>query len=115
MEKLELLGSIDLSAVLSFILVLFLSIKIYQTHTDKKNYPNFDVIYLFCDDDGKINGSKFRLTVVFIVMSWAFIYQTMKGNLTEWYVLAYAGAFLADRISSRTTEVKKDLENNKSD
>jgi hypothetical protein len=90
-----ILGKYSALAVVVFIVYLF-----YDMHKSTKN--NISLADLFLDPKtGKIGGSEFRLNTAFIVTSWALVYLTIKGTLTEWYIAAYLTAFVADRVYSR--------------
>jgi len=61
---------------------------------------DFSLLDLFTEG-GKLGGSKMRMNGAWLVSTWAFIYITLKGTLTEWYVAAYLTAFVFDRFNSR--------------
>jgi hypothetical protein len=52
-------------------------------------------------EGGKLGGSKMRINGSWIITSWALVYLTLSKNLTEWFLMAYIGAFVLDRIYSR--------------
>jgi Ca2+/Na+ antiporter len=75
---------------------------------------DFNLLDLFVEG-GKLGGSKMRVNGAWLVSTWAFIYFTVDGKLTEWYVAAYLTAFVFDRFNSRkgvkeevTEQLKKD-------
>lgn len=68
----------------------------------KSKTSPIDFTDLFIDPKtGKMGGSEFRINAAFMVTSWALIYLTIKGTLTEWFIAAYLTAFVADRVFSR--------------
>jgi hypothetical protein len=82
-------------SVIGIIFIIF-----YRWHTNEDTPIN--LWDLFIDQkSGKMGGSEFRINVAFLVTSWALIFLTIKGNLTEWYITAYLTAFVADRMFSR--------------
>lgn len=100
-----ILGKYAALAVVVFIVYLF-----YDMHKSTKN--NISLADLFLDPKtGKISGSEFRLNTAFIATSWALVYLTIKGTLTEWYIAAYLAAFVADRAHSRYLNNKGIAEN----
>lgn len=84
--------------LVSFIVVIF---SLLNAHRNIDSDRNFRLTELFTNEDGRISGPRARMTLTFLVMTWAFIYLVLKDKLTEWYVIAYAGPFVVDRISSR--------------
>ena len=89
------MGNMLALAVIGIVVIIF-----YKWHMCKDNPVNF--YDLFIDQKtGKIGGSEFRINVAFLVTSWALIFFTIKGTLTEWFIAAYLTAFVADRMFSR--------------
>ena len=82
--------------------LLVVIIVVYIFHREQKSTTSpIDFVDLFLDPKtGKIGGSEFRINTAFMVTSWALIYFTLKGTLTEWYIAAYLTAFVADRVFS---------------
>lgn len=89
------LGDASALLVIGLIAIFF-----YQAHKSEKNSFYFPDLFLD-QKTGKIGGSEFRINVAFMVTSWALIFLTLKGNLTEWFIAAYLTAFVADRMFSR--------------
>jgi hypothetical protein len=115
MEKLTAVKVTDLSTyasnniigdVISLLLLLLLLIVIVLAHFNKKS--KIDLADLFLDTTGKIGGSQMRLNMAFILSSWAIVYTTLEGNLTEWLMGGYLAAFVVDRIYSRKADVAKE-------
>ena len=59
----------------------------------QKSPSNFHVDDLFLSR-GKADASKLAFMVAQAVMTWALIFLTLNGKLTEWYTTAYVGAFV---------------------
>lgn len=97
-SKLAISPLVTHTAAFSFI-VLFIYL-LYRIHKSPDNAFNFSDLFIN-KATGKVGGSQFRLNVAFITTTWALVYMTMKGTLTEWYVGAYIGAFVLDRMLSR--------------
>jgi len=94
-----------LGHLVATLIVLFILRAVIRAH-DSSKYKYFDLTDLVTDDNYRINGSKFRLSACFIVMTWGFIYLCLHQLMTEWYATIYVGAFVADRISSRLVLAK---------
>ena len=91
---------------LAALVVIAIIIEFYRMHISDKNPINF--VDLFLDKKtGKIGGSEFRLNTAFMATTWALIFLTLKGALTEWFLTAYLAAFVVDRIFSRNSSIKE--------
>lgn len=87
------------------VILIFCSI-LYKIHKSEKNNINFADLFLD-KRTGKIGGSEFRINTAFLASTWALVFLTIKGALTEWFFAGYLAAFVADRIFSRTNDGKK--------
>jgi hypothetical protein len=91
--------------MLATITVLTIIDVLYRIHVSTKNNIDFSDL-LINSKTGKIGGSEFRVNIAFLATTWALIFLTLKGSLTEWYVAAYLTAFVADRVFSRSSSIK---------
>jgi amino acid permease len=87
--------------VFSILTAMSLVVIFWRANKNPKSPVN--LTDLFLDHNGKVGGSQMRLNMAFMFTSWALVYVTLQGQLTEWLVGAYLAAFVADRISSRST------------
>lgn len=87
-------NSLSLLAIGAIIIIL------YQIHHSPLNSISFTDLFLD-KKTGKIGGSEFRINIAFIATTWALVFLTIKGNLTEWFIAAYLAAFVVDRAFSR--------------
>lgn len=88
--------------LLSLLLMATAVIIFWKAHRNPNSPLN--ISDLLTDSSGKIGGSKMRLNLAFMLVSWVIIYSTIKGNLSEWLFSAYIAAFVFDRMSARKTE-----------
>lgn len=88
-------------AAVSSVVAIGALVSIIRAHFDEKN--PLDLLKLFAFDlkTGQMSESKVKLNSAFIVTTWAFIFLTMSGSLTEWYVGVYLAAWVYDRHNSR--------------
>lgn len=94
------LGSWDnLGNVVSLLLIAAMVVAFWRASRSDKSQISIED--MFVDETGHIGNSKTRLNGAFIFASWALVYETLHGNLTEWLLAAYLTAFVADRVSSR--------------
>jgi hypothetical protein len=87
--------------VFSLLLIIGMILAFWKANKDPKNSFNFND--LLVDNNGKAGGSKMRLNLAFIICSWVLIYYTLNGTVSEWLFASYLAAFVADRVSSRTS------------
>lgn len=98
----------NLWAIMTGIMFIGAMFSLIKAHFNKEN--EFDLIKLLAyDSDGKMSDSKARLNGAFVVMTWAFVFLTMQGKLTEWYALIYVAAWVTDRIAARSAKLKESL------
>ena len=92
--------SIALSGI-GAVLVIF-----YKWHKNNSSPIDFSDLFI-SSRTGKMGGSEFRINVAFLVTSWALIFMTVRGSLTEWYLMAYLAAFVTDRVLSRKNSLSQ--------
>jgi hypothetical protein len=63
-------------------------------HARNGRWTNFNLVHLIVSKEGYPDGAKCIEMGVFALMSWGFVVQVTKGNLAEWYIVAYVGAFV---------------------
>lgn len=88
------------------ICVLLGALAVWQAKDDQ-----FDLRYLLVDSQtNKVSLFKLGQLLALLVSSWALIYETRTGHLTEWLFLAYiatwSGANVANKIVDRKPEPK---------
>lgn len=84
-----------------FILITIVLVKVSRSDDD------LNLLDLLKDEEThKISSSKFRILITTIVVTWAFIYETMAGRLSEWLFFGYLAAFVTDRIMNRYISLK---------
>ena len=74
--------------------LLFVLVSAWRVHNDKERYAKLNVFTLITHPDGTFSRPAVQEIGVFIVMTWAFVLLANKGNLTEWFVGLYVGAFV---------------------
>jgi hypothetical protein len=87
----------------SLLLMLAMLVAFIRAHRDEANLINLEDMFA---ENGHIGGSKMRLNGAWLLFSWVIIYLTLNDKLTEWFVLAYIGAFVYDRQKARESEGK---------
>jgi hypothetical protein len=101
----EILASIDwlsFSVLFLIFILLFVLIKINGSKSSKFFYDD-----LFLDNEGKASTSKLANLLALILSSWAFVYITIKGNLSETFFTAYMGIWVLNRAISKYTDTSK--------
>ena len=63
-------------------------------HRRNGPWSNFNLVHLIVNKQGFPDGAKCIEMGVFMLMSWAFVVQVTKGNLEEWFLIAYVGSFV---------------------
>lgn len=92
-------------AAVSFLAAITIVFSLLRAHFSKEY--KFDLItMLFFTSDGKQSDSKMRINAAFLITAWAFVFLTMTEKLTEWYVIAFLGSWVTDRIFARSNENK---------
>lgn len=78
----------------------------------QKRDDQFDLKHLLVDSNtNRVSLQKTGQLVALLFSSWAFVYETRSGRLTEWlfigYMVAWSGANLASKyIDSKATPVQ---------
>src|SRR5688572_17319770 len=96
----EFLMSVDMAdVVMNLILAtaaMAILVSIYRAHRSNghSKYRNFNLMDLFTTDEGRADRPALQETVVFLVLTWAVITYTVKGELTEWLAGIYVGTFV---------------------
>ena len=65
---------------------------------------SFDLRNLIVDEGGKVSLFKVGQCTALAVSTWAVIYETRAGHLTEWLFLAYAGTFGGLNVASKAID-----------
>lgn len=86
-------GDLILNGILALAAVAVI-VSLWKLHRRNGRYTNFNLVYLIVNKDGFPDGAKCVEMGVFLLMSWGFIVQITKGNIADWYVAAYVGAFV---------------------
>jgi hypothetical protein len=103
MSVLDFIQNINLGNYLALYFLAFIGVLFNNMHKSTSNPINFTDLFLD-KITGKMGGSEFRINTAFIVTSWALVFLTMHDKLTEWFLAAYIGAFVVDRIFSRKAQ-----------
>lgn len=69
-------------------------LSMWRMHKGNGIYRNFNLVFLIVNAQGYPDGAKCVELGVFLLMSWGFVVQMTKGSLSEWYLVAYVGAFV---------------------
>lgn len=95
-------------AAISFLGFLVVAASIVRVHMSS-DYHKFNLINLMAIDSatGEASDSKFRLNIAFAITAWAFVYLTMDGKLTEWYVAGFLTAWVLDRNLARNATIEQ--------
>ena len=86
-------------------LALVLVIMLWRWNTSKE----FDKFYLMdlIAEEGKLSSRKFMEFGSWLVMTVAFVMLVEKDKLTEWYVLAYGGIWVAARTAGQVLHTRR--------
>ena len=88
-----------LALICAFLIVLGL----WQHRDD-----TFDLRWLLVDSKtSKVSLFKTGQLIALIVSSWALIFETRNGNLTEWLYLAYIATWSGANVASKVVERMK--------
>ena len=66
----------------------------WTLHRKNGSLSNFNLMYLVTSKEGFPDGAKCVELGVFVLMSWGFVVYMTKGNLPEWFLIAYVSAFV---------------------
>ena len=92
--------SLALSSI-GAVLVVF-----YKWHKNTSSPIDFSDLFI-SSKTGRMGGSEFRINLAFLLTSWALIFMTIRGALTEWYLTVYLAAFVTDRVLSRKNSLNQ--------
>ncbi len=87
-----------LLAVLAFILTW------KATHDAKSE---FDFTDAFLDERGKTSHARIAYFVALACSTWAFVFLVLNDKLSEWYMVAYMGAWVAGAIGNKWLDKKE--------
>jgi len=73
------------------------------TRNDKSD---FDFAEAFADDNGKTSLGRIAYFVALACSSWAFIFLTIRDNLTEWYYTGYMASWVFGALGSKWLDKK---------
>ena len=94
-----------LGSSLGLLVLAALGMTLYLVNRSDKNQIDFTDLFIN-KKTGKLGGSEFRINIAFLLTSWALVFLTIQGSLTEWFLGAYLAAFVADRMFSRNKNVE---------
>jgi hypothetical protein len=72
---------------------------LWRWHTSER-FANFTLVDMIAED-GKLSSRKFMEVGAWVVASIAFIVLTIRGTITEGWLLAYVGAFVVGRLGGQ--------------
>lgn len=102
MSKVDIMG---LMLVLLFLVAARISQKASKNPANK-----FDLSEAFTDLNGKTSMGRLAVFVALVVSTWALIALVMTGDLTEWFLSAYLGAFVVNGVASKFADKPKDTQ-----
>lgn len=83
----------DIALILIIIALIWILIRLQR---GKKGRGKVDLRWMILDERTKHPSlHKFGQLVALLISSWAFIYETLHGHLTDGFMLAYMGAWTA--------------------
>lgn len=92
--------------LLALICALLIVLGLWQRKDD-----TFDLRWLLVDSKtNKVSLSKTGQLIALIVSSWALIFETRNGNLTEWLFMAYIATWSGVNVASKVVEKMKPSE-----
>ncbi len=87
-------GDVIMNTLLIVVGVAVLA-SLWKLHKANGRWQNFNLVYLLINKDGYPDGAKCIEMGTWILMSWGFIVYVTAKSLPEWYLISYAGAFIA--------------------
>ena len=84
--------------VILLICIAGVTLSYFATRSKKFKFSLDD---MFLDRYGKTSMSKFSLFVALVVSTWGFVALVQNGNMSEWYMTAYIGAFVVNGLGSK--------------
>lgn len=98
----------DLYVMGLLLLILVLMSWRISSSASKNPANKFDLGEAFTDDNGKTSMARVSLFVALIVSTWALVSLVITNRLTEWFYMAYLGAFVLNGVGSKLAERKQD-------
>ena len=92
------------SIVLVGVMVLFYFVSRGATRCSSNP---FNLGEAFVDANGKTSMSRVALFVALVISSWGFIVLVVTEHLTEWFFVAYLGAFVLNGVGSKLADKGK--------
>lgn len=106
MDFTTLLASIDVPVVALVVMTVIILAVVVGWHERK---PGFDLSDSVVDTKtGKVSPEKLAYMTILCYMTWGFVSQILKGQLTEWFAGLYGGMFVLGRIGYKYVDAKKD-------
>ena len=90
-----------LMAIVLALLVLFLTWILMRRHRCAASGLNFDDLLL--GDDGKLSKAAAVMMGAFVCTTWLMVYLALVGKMTEGYLIAYLGAWVAPTVTKLIT------------
>lgn len=91
--------------VLILLVVLAGTLAFKATHNTKSK---FDFGEAFLDDSGKTSMSRICTFVALAVSTWAMVALVQMDKLTEWFYVAYLGAFVVNGVAHKFLDKPND-------
>ena len=88
--------------IMALLVILALIMAYRATHSTSK----FSFEDAFLDEAGKTSHARIAYFVALVVSTWAFAYLTMQDKLTEWFFVAYMGAWVVGGVGNKWLEKK---------
>jgi len=104
----DILGFVSTVDFTGVVLLVFLVVFVMMMYRlSKSESSKFFYDQLFVDKDGVASTSKIAHLVVLTVSTWGFVHLTLKGELSEWYFLAYITIWVAQRGFTKWVDMHK--------
>jgi len=101
----QFISTVDFTGIILLVfLVVFVSMLM---RLNKSDSSKFFYDQLFVDKDGTASTSKIAHLVVLTVSTWGFVHLTLKGELSEWYFLAYITIWVAQRGFTKWVDMQQ--------
>lgn len=93
------------------VMAVLIIVVVWSWHRDKDS--NFQLQQVIVDNTtNKISIEKVGYMTALAIGSWGFVALTLNDKLSEWYAMAYLGAFVIGRLGSSGISVWKDKNGN---
>jgi hypothetical protein len=104
----DILGFVSTVDFTGVVLLVFLVVFIWMLYRlSKSESSKFFYDQLFVDKDGVASTSKIAHLIVLTVSTWGFVHLTLKGELSEWYFLAYITIWVAQRGFTKWVDMQQ--------